>query len=96
MQNWIEPQSAALDRQSYVERNFWRHQRNHFRLSFRGNNVADVLPGQARRVARRYFQSFCHRIRNWECATLAGWLGWAIGLLFGLLLSFPAAIITKA
>jgi fatty acid desaturase len=30
------------------------------------------------------------------CITLAGWPGWVIGLLFGLLLSLPAALITKA
>jgi hypothetical protein len=30
------------------------------------------------------------------CVTVPGWPGWAIGLLFGLLLSLPAAIITKA
>jgi hypothetical protein len=30
------------------------------------------------------------------CVTLPGWRGWAIGLVFGLLLSLPAAIITKA
>jgi hypothetical protein len=29
------------------------------------------------------------------CVTLPGWPGWAIGLLFGLLLSLPDAIITK-
>jgi hypothetical protein len=30
------------------------------------------------------------------CVALPGWPGWAIGLLFGLLLSLPAAIISKA
>ena len=30
------------------------------------------------------------------CVTLPGWSGWAVGLLFGLLLSLPAALITKA
>jgi hypothetical protein len=30
------------------------------------------------------------------CVTLPGWPGWAIGLLFALLLSLPAALITKA
>lgn len=30
------------------------------------------------------------------CVIIPGWTGWAIGLLFGLLLSVPAALITKA
>lgn len=30
------------------------------------------------------------------CVTLPGWPGWAIGLLFALVLSLPAALITKA
>jgi hypothetical protein len=30
------------------------------------------------------------------CVELPGWPGWAVGLLFGVLLSLPAAIITKA
>jgi hypothetical protein len=30
------------------------------------------------------------------CVDLPGWPGWVIGLLFGALLSLPAAIITKA
>lgn len=30
------------------------------------------------------------------CVVLPGWPGWVIGLLFGALLSLPAAIITKA
>jgi hypothetical protein len=30
------------------------------------------------------------------CATLPNWPGWAVGVLFALLLSLPAAIISKA
>ena len=30
------------------------------------------------------------------CVTLPGWPGWAVGLVFALLLSLPAAIISKA
>ena len=30
------------------------------------------------------------------CVALPGWPGWTIGLIFGLLLSLPAAIISKA
>jgi hypothetical protein len=30
------------------------------------------------------------------CVDLPGWPGWVVGLLFGALLSLPAAIITKA
>jgi hypothetical protein len=30
------------------------------------------------------------------CVIIPGWPGWAVGLLFGLLLSLPAALITKA
>ena len=30
------------------------------------------------------------------CVTLPGWPGWAVGLLFALLLSLPAALVTKA
>jgi len=30
------------------------------------------------------------------CVVILGWPGWAIGALFGLLLSLPAALITKA
>jgi hypothetical protein len=30
------------------------------------------------------------------CVTMPGWPGWAIGLLFALLLSIPAALISKA
>jgi hypothetical protein len=30
------------------------------------------------------------------CVVLPGWPGWGVGLLFGLLLSLPAALITKA
>lgn len=30
------------------------------------------------------------------CVTLPGWPGWGVGLLFALLLSLPAAIISKA
>lgn len=30
------------------------------------------------------------------CVSLPGWPGWAIGMLFALLLSLPSAIITKA
>jgi hypothetical protein len=30
------------------------------------------------------------------CVTLPGWPGWLIGLLFGSLLSLPAALVTKA
>jgi hypothetical protein len=30
------------------------------------------------------------------CVLIPGWAGWAVGLLFGLLLSLPAALITKA
>ena len=30
------------------------------------------------------------------CVALPGWPGWAIGLVFGVFLSLPAAIITKA
>jgi hypothetical protein len=30
------------------------------------------------------------------CATVPGWPGWAVGLLFALLLSLPAALISKA
>jgi hypothetical protein len=30
------------------------------------------------------------------CITVPGWPGWAVGLLFALLLSLPAALITKA
>lgn len=30
------------------------------------------------------------------CVTLPGWPGWAVGLLFAVLLSLPAAIISKA
>jgi hypothetical protein len=65
MQNWIEPQSAcALDRQSYVERNVWRHQRNHFGRSFSGSDVADLLSRQA----RRFSQSFARRAITFESA----------------------------
>ena len=31
-----------------------------------------------------------------DCVTLPAWPGWAVGLLFALLLSLPAALITKA
>ena len=30
------------------------------------------------------------------CVQLPGWPGWLIGLVFGLLLSFPDALVTKA
>src|SRR5256885_8897941 len=30
------------------------------------------------------------------CVSIAAWPGWAIGLLFGVLLSLPSALITKA
>jgi len=30
------------------------------------------------------------------CAAFPGWPGWAVGLLFALLLSLPAALVTKA
>ena len=30
------------------------------------------------------------------CVLLPGWPGWAVGLLFSLLLSLPAALVTKA
>jgi hypothetical protein len=30
------------------------------------------------------------------CVTAPGWPGWAVGLLFALLLSLPAALVTKA
>lgn len=30
------------------------------------------------------------------CATVPGWPGWAVGLLLALLLSLPAALVTKA
>ena len=30
------------------------------------------------------------------CVSIASWPGWAIGLLFGVLLSLPSALITKA
>jgi len=30
------------------------------------------------------------------CVVLPGWPGWTVGLLFGVLLSLPAALITKA
>ena len=30
------------------------------------------------------------------CVTVPGWPGWAVGLLFALLLSLPAALISKA
>jgi hypothetical protein len=30
------------------------------------------------------------------CVTIAGWPGWLVGLVFALLLSLPAAIISKA
>ena len=30
------------------------------------------------------------------CVVIPGWPGWEVGLLFGLLLSLPAALITKA
>lgn len=30
------------------------------------------------------------------CITVPGWPGWAVGLLFALLLSLPAALVTKA
>lgn len=30
------------------------------------------------------------------CVTVPGWPGWAVGLLFALLLSLPAALVTKA
>ena len=30
------------------------------------------------------------------CVVLPGWPGWGVGLLFGILLSLPAALITKA
>jgi hypothetical protein len=30
------------------------------------------------------------------CVTLPGWPGWAVGLVFALLLSLPAALVTKA
>jgi hypothetical protein len=30
------------------------------------------------------------------CVVLPGWPGWGVGILFGILLSLPAALITKA
>ena len=30
------------------------------------------------------------------CVTVPGWPGWSVGLLFALLLSLPAALVTKA
>lgn len=43
--------------------------------------------------------AFCNRFAIGlviACVELPGWPGWAVGVLFGLLLSLPDAIITKA
>jgi hypothetical protein len=62
-------------------------------------SVAMMLPMSFPDKRSALLAAFCSRFAIGfviACVQLPGWPGWAIGLLFGLLLSLPDAIITKA
>jgi hypothetical protein len=61
--------------------------------------VAMMLPMSFPDKSSALLAAFCSRFAIGfviACVQLPTWPGWAVGLLFGLLLSLPDAIITKA
>jgi hypothetical protein len=68
-------------------------------IIFGGVSVAMMLPMSFPDKRTALLAAFINRFAIGlviGCVTLPGWPGWAIGLLFALLLSLPAALITKA
>src|SRR3982751_4715670 len=66
---------------------------------FGAASVGLMLPMSFPDKSSALLAAFCSRFAIGfviACAQLPGWPGWAVGLLFGLLLSLPDAIITKA
>ncbi len=62
-------------------------------------SVAMMLPMSFPDKSSALLAAFCSRFAVGfviACVQLPSWPGWAVGLLFGLLLSLPDAIITKA
>src|SRR4051794_11461140 len=62
-------------------------------------SVAMMLPLSFPDKTSALLAAFCSRFGIGlviACVQLPAWPGWAVGLLFGLLLSLPDAIITKA
>jgi hypothetical protein len=61
--------------------------------------VAMMLPMSFPDKSTALLAAFCNRFAIGlviACVQLQAWPGWAVGLVFGLLLSLPDAIITKA
>ena len=62
-------------------------------------SIAMMLPMSFPDKSSALLAAFCSRFAIGfviACVQLPAWPGWAIGLLFGLLLSLPDAIVTKA
>src|ERR1700730_4937707 len=68
-------------------------------LIFGAVSVAMMLPMSFPDKPAALFAAFINRFAIGlviGCVVLPGWPGWAVGLLFALLLSLPAALISKA
>lgn len=68
-------------------------------IVFGGISVAMMLPMSFPDKPTALLAAFINRFAIGlviGCVTLPNWPGWAVGLLFALLLSLPAALITKA
>ena len=68
-------------------------------IVFGAISVTLMLPMSFADKRTALFAAFCNRFAIGfviACVQLPFWPGWGIGLLFGLLLSLPDAIITKA
>jgi hypothetical protein len=68
-------------------------------IAFGALSVALMLPLSFQDKRAALLGAFCSRFAIGfviACVQLPSWPGWAVGLFFGLLLSLPDAIITKA
>ena len=85
--------SRAQITQKHVENNSWPYLRFGFRRLGRRTDAPDVFSRQDHCSTWRFHKSLCDRFR-YRLRAVPAWPGWAVGLLFGLLISLPDAIIT--